>query len=68
MDLADLIAAARKDHPRVRGIGIVHQAFGVKTPFVAFCVDAYGKICDPRSWDTHPTPEAALEDLAQQFE
>lgn len=67
MTLAELIAAARKDHPRVAGVAVVSQNHAVDGNFVALCVDAVGHACDPRSWDTHPTPEAALKDLERQL-
>lgn len=66
MNLADLIAAARKDNPRVRGVLVYSQSIA-GGDYVALCVDGTGVPCDPRSWNTHPTPEAALADLERQI-
>lgn len=49
---------------RIKGfqaIAIINQ--GGREPFVVACMDERGRVCDPRSYDTHATPEGALEDL-----
>jgi hypothetical protein len=33
--------------------------------YIAACIGRDGSICDPRNWDTMPTPEAAIDDLAE---
>lgn len=49
------------------GIAIVDQG-GKTTPFMAACLTRGGDVCDPRNFDTHATPDAALTDLARKLE
>ena len=64
MGIAELIAAARKVNPEVCGVAVIAQ--GIDCHYVAVCLSLKGTTCDPRSWDTHLTPEAALADLERQ--
>lgn len=76
MTIAELIAAARKVNPTVCGVlpyaqGVEYDPYTdtiLPSSFVAICVTRDGKPTNHRSWNTHPTPEAALADLASQLE
>ena len=57
--LADVSKVAK--NKGFRAIALINQ--GGREPFVAACMDGDGRVCDPRSYDTHATPEGALEDL-----
>jgi len=48
----------------LKGVAIIDQG---GYHYLAMAVNKDGKVCDPRSWDTHDTPEAALTDLYDQL-
>ena len=47
------------------GIAVIDQ--GGKRGLVAGCINRDASFCDPRNWDTHPSVEAALCDLAERM-
>lgn len=59
--LTELIADLRKRG--LQGFAVIDQGGG---NYVAGGMSASGHFTDPRSWDTHKTPEAAIEQLAGQ--
>lgn len=48
------------------GVVVIHQG-GTVTPYVGATLDRNGRIGN-QTWDTHNTPEAALEQLAKSLE
>jgi len=62
--LSDVIQAARDRG--LQGVTVIHQG-GTRKPYAAICIDRRGVLSDPRGWDTHDTPEAALADLHRQL-
>ena len=61
--LAQCIADAKRRG--LMGVIIVDQ--GGPRGKTAMCMDRDTNIVGPRAWDTHETPEQAIEDLARQM-
>ncbi len=48
------------------GVGVISQGHHT-TPYVALCLDRFGKVTDPRTFNTHATAEGALAELRDEL-
>lgn len=50
------------------GVVLVDQGGARPDRYLALCASRDGRICDPRCFRTHETPEAAIADLAERLD